>query len=91
MKKTLVSLLALLLTAATLVACSQQKEEAPKKPKGPTEDVSIFHAEGFEKSTLKNQISWEGINSVPIKKAGMDITEARQICVDFFRYAKTCT
>ena len=91
MKKTFVCLLSCLLAASILVACGKNTEEQPKKPKGPTEDVSIFHAEGFEKSTLKNQISWEGINSVPIKKAGMDITEARQICVDFFRYAKTCT
>lgn len=92
MKKVLTAVLSLLLTAVivvTFVACGEK--ETPKKPQGPTEDVSIWHAEGFEKSTLKNQISWEGINSVPIKQANMDITEARQICVDFFRYAKTCT
>ena len=93
MKKTLICILALFLVAVTalsLAACGE-KEQSKKKPKGPTEDVSIWHAEGFEKSTLKNQISWEGINAIPIKKANMDITEARQICVDFFRYAKTCT
>ena len=97
MKKTLIFILSVLMTVAialTFVACGEEKgkeETAKKKPTGPKENVSIWHAEGFEKSTLKNQISWEGINSVPIKKAGMDITEARQICVDFFRYAKTCT
>ena len=93
MKKLLTAVLSLLLTAVivvTFAACARE-EGASKKPAGPTEDVSIWHAEGFEKSTLKNQISWEGINSVPIKQANMDITEARQICVDFFRYAKTCT
>lgn len=94
MKKTLLCILSILLVAVmalSLAACGEKEEEITKKPEGPTEDVSIWHAEGFEKSTLKNQISWEGINSIPIKTAGMDITEARQLCVDFFRYAKTCT
>ena len=98
MKKTLMIVLSFLLIAVialSLVACNQKEEVATttekKKPQGPTEDVSIWHAEGFEKSTLKNQLSWEGINSVPIKTANMPIEEARQLCVDFFRYAKTCT
>ena len=90
MKKTLFVLLALLLAAAVLVACGNT-ENSEKPSNGPTEDVSVYHAEGFEKSTLVNQISWEGINSIPIKTANMPIKEARQICVDFFRYAKTCT
>ena len=90
MKKTLFVLLALLLAAAVLVACGTT-ENSEKPSNGPTEDVSVYHAEGFEKSTLVNQISWEGINSIPIKTANMPIKEARQICVDFFRYAKTCT
>ena len=64
MKKTLISLLALLLvavTAVTLVACS--KDEAAKETVPAKKDpVSQYKAEGFEKSTLKNQVSWEGLN-----------------------------
>ncbi|MBR2309744.1 MAG: hypothetical protein IKA47_04340 [Oscillospiraceae bacterium] len=91
MKKNILCAALAILLALTFAACGEKEEEGKKKPAGPKEDVSIWHAEGFEKSTLKNQISWEGINSIPIKKAGMDISEARQLCVDFFRYAKTCT
>ena len=89
MKKTFLVLLAAVLAAVALVACGESQE--PEKKPGPTEDVSSYHAKGFQKSTLINQISWEGINSIPIKTANMPIDEARQICVDFFRYAKTCT
>lgn len=92
MKKTITTVLCLFLVLVlgmTLFACAKKEEE--KKPAGPSEDVSIWHAEGFGKSTLKNQVSWEGINSVPIKKANMAVEDARQICVNFFRYAKTAT
>ncbi|MBR2310785.1 MAG: hypothetical protein IKA47_09685 [Oscillospiraceae bacterium] len=90
MKKTLITALCLLLAvvmALTLAACGEKEPEV----KGPKEDVSIWHAEGSGYPELKNQVSWEGINAMPMKKAGMDITEARQVCVDFFRYAKTAT
>ena len=93
MKKMLVSLLAILLvavTAVTFVACSKEEESKPAV-KGPKEDVSIYHAEGFEKSQLKNQVSWEGINAMPMKSSTKTIEENRQVCVDFFRYAKTAT
>ena len=56
MKKTLICLLALLLVSAIAVsfaACGEKQAEV----KGPKEDVSIWHADGFEKSTLKNQVS----------------------------------
>ena len=90
MKKTLITALCLLLAvvmALTLAACGEKEPEV----KGPKEDVSIWHAEGSGYPELKNQVSWEGINAMPMKKAGMDIAEARQVCVDFFRYAKTAT
>ena len=90
MKKTLICLLALFLVSAIAVsfaACGEKQAEV----KGPKEDVSIWHADGFEKSTLKNQVSWEGINAMPIKSSTKSIEENRQVCVDFFRYAKTAT
>lgn len=89
MKKTIFALLAAILALFALAACGETPE-TPQKP-APKEDVSTYHAKGFPKSTLYNQISWEGINAIPIKTANMPIDEARQICVDFFRYAKTCT
>ena len=101
MKKTLVTLLALLLVAVlavSLAACGEEK--AKVNASDPKTDVSVYKAEGFEKSTLKNQISWEGINQFKSTKEIAElyktdpeaaIKEARQVTVDFFNYAKTAT
>lgn len=102
MKKTLTVILCLLLTAViamTFVACGGG-EEAKVNPGDPKSDVSVYKAEGYEKSTLKNQVSWEGINQfkstkeiAELYKTDPDaaIAEARQVTVDFFTYAKTAT
>ena len=94
MKRTLIALLALLLvavTAVTFVACSKDEGEAGGQAGSQkVTTVSKYESgDGFQE--LKNKASWEGINSFPIKKTGMDIKEARQLCVDFFRYCKTAT
>ena len=65
MKKILCTLLAALLVAVmalTFAACGEKEPEV----KGPTEDVSIWHAEKGDYPELKNQVSWEGINAMPI-------------------------
>ena len=36
----------------------------------------------------KNLVSWEAINAFPIKNKDMSVQELRQLCVDFFRFAK---
>ena len=116
MKKTLIALLTLLLAAVltvSLVACGSEsdskkpgkdgtqpttKAEEPLPPK--QDPVSQYTAEGFAPSTLKNQVSWEGLNQFKITKEiallyqtdpQAAIAEARQITVDFFNYAKTAT
>lgn len=38
---------------------------------------------------IKNILSWEKINSYPIKTSDMTVEEMRQLCVDFFEYSKT--
>lgn len=38
---------------------------------------------------IQEKLTWEGIHSFPVKTADMTIDEARQLCVDFFRYTKT--
>ena len=46
-------------------------------------------------TTLKNvafinkKLSWDAINSYPIKTADMTVDEMRQLCVDFFEYGKS--
>ena len=103
MKKFLLAFLSVLLVAVmalTLVACGE-KDAAPTAPKLEKKDpVSMYKAEGFEKSTLKNQVSWEGINQFKSTKdiatlyqtdPDAAIAEARQVAIDFFNYAKTAT
>ena len=89
MKKMFLGLLALLLVAVTFVACSKEAGEAGGKPaNGEPTYVSKFKSgKGFQE--IKDPVSWEKINSYPIKTAGMPIEEARQLCVNFLRYAKT--
>ena len=86
MKKTLVAVLCLLLVAVmavSLVACGEKKEDIPQKA-----PVSQYKAKG-EWTEIKDPLSWENINSYPIKSSTMSIDDARQLCVDFFRYSKT--
>jgi hypothetical protein len=104
MKKTATVILCLLLAAAlalSLAACGEKEETVATKEPIPKKDpVSQYKAEGFEKSTLKNQVSWEGINQfktateiAKIYETDKDtaIAEARKSVVDFFNYAKTAT
>lgn len=49
----------------------------------------------YSDTTLKNYdpinniLSWENINSYPLKTGDMTVDEMRQLCVDFFEYSKT--
>lgn len=85
MKKFFVSLLALLLVAATalsLVACGGEKDDGIKT------DVSTYKSgDGYE--TINDPLSWEAINEFPVVHDGMTIEEGRKLVVDFFRYCKT--
>ena len=78
-------LLGLVLIAVTLVACGGGDEKGGEK--GPT-SVSAYKSQG-EFPEMKEQLTWEGINSIPVKRSDMTVDEARALCVDFFRYAKT--
>ena len=87
LKSILSALLTVILAAAlviVLAACEDKQDANP----GETTYVSKYKS-GSNFTEVKDPVSWEGINSIPIKTANMDITEARQLCVDFLRYAKT--
>ena len=86
MKRCLSLLLSVLLIAVLFAACGEEKptEQPPKE----TTAVSAYRSgEGY--TDLTDPLSWEKINSFPIKSADMSIDELRQLCVDFFRYGKT--
>lgn len=42
-----------------------------------------------EYPVIQEKLSWERLNSFPVKYCGMPVEEMRQLCVSFFRYAKT--
>ena len=81
MKKLLCLILAALMLLS-LAACGET-EKAPKE----TTSVSAYKS-GDGYTELTNKLSWEEINKFPIKSSDMTIDEARQLCIDFFRYAK---
>lgn len=77
MKKSILLFLTLAL-ALCLAACGE---------KSPT-SVSAFKSEG-EYPKMAEQLTWERLNAQPIKTENMTSDEARALCVDFFRFAKT--
>ena len=88
MKKIIFTLLAMLLVATmavTFTACGEDKTPVAEKP---VTYVSKYESKGSY-GEISNKVSWEGINAIPIKTTDMAISDARQLCVDFFRYAKT--
>lgn len=87
MKKVLLSLLSLLLVAAmalSLAACGGGGEQS-----GPTTSVSTYKSEGEFTDLGADLLTWENINKFPVKSKDMSIDDARQLCVDFFRFCKT--
>lgn len=67
----------------TLAACGDDE------PTGETTSVSQYKSKGNYTTINGDKLSWDLLNSVPIKTANMDIDEARKLCVDFFRVSKS--
>ena len=88
MKKFFVLLLSLLLCGLVLLACSNKGETPEATVPEPTYNISDYKSTG-NYPKLQGQLTWEGINSFPIKSSTMTTDEARSLCVDFFRYSKT--
>ena len=91
MKKRLILLLTMLLALCVLAACKAGGEGsangATSKPKETT-TVSRYES-GTNYQQLPDRLSWEKVNAFPVVNENMTIEEARTLCVDFFRYAKT--
>ena len=62
--------------ALCLAACGQ------KTP------VSAYKSQG-DFPQIKDQLTWEKLNAFPQKREDMTPDEARQLCVDFFRFSKS--
>ena len=87
----------------SLAACNQSEQNSTTVPstQGPTEGTTGGETSQdpttdsqdkteIEYPTIKgDMLSWDYLNSVPVKTANMDITAARKLCVDFFRVSKS--
>ena len=79
--------------------------EETKAPPSATEKANAENCYGLPIHILENEyqeivdapdtelmgrrLTWENINSFPVKSADMTTMELRMLCVDFFRFAKT--
>lgn len=89
LKRILAVVLVLLLTTALLVSMAACGENGETKGESVKKDpVSKFDS-GTGWTEIAQPLSWEAINAFPIKSKDMSITDARQLCVDFFRFTKT--
>lgn len=90
MKKRLILLLSMLLVLCVLAACKAGGEEATKPSSKPKATTSVSRYESADiYQQLPDRLSWEKVNEFPVVNENMTIDEARKLCVDFFRYAKT--
>ncbi len=90
------------MTAETETAETKQTAESVKTPKDDSNAVNHYGAPIYihenEYQTIEDadpseimgrRLTWENINSFPIKSADMTTDELRKLCVDFFQFAKT--
>ena len=59
-----------------------------------SDDGADAFADGDVSSNMKGSVkplSWNNINSFSVKSSGMSVSAMRNLCVDFFRYAKTAS
>ena len=77
--------LVVLLLATLVFLCGCEKEQMPEK-KAP---VSRYKSTGEYTDLGEHQLTWEALEALPKKKAGMTAQEARQTAVDFWRYCKS--
>ena len=94
MKKKLILLLSALLALSVLAACGNADKPGTSTTAPttsvPKETTTVSRYESVDTyQALPNHLSWEQVNKFPVVNESMTIDEARKLCVDFFRYAKT--
>ena len=84
-------LLALVMAIAViLVACGEKTTDAPETTAAPKPTTSVSRYESVDTyAKIPDYLNWDTVNSFPVVNESMTIAEARELCVSFFRYAKT--
>ena len=85
------ALLLCLAVLLSLAACAATTEEttAPTETTQPTETQPTEPVDDYDYPEINDKLTWEKINSFPIKTSDMTVEEMRELCVDFFRFTKT--
>lgn len=79
MKKIFALFMSILMSAG-LLACTPQE--------APIETVPA-PVDTFPYPTINQKLTWDAINAIPLKRSDMTTDEMRQLCIDFFLFAKT--
>jgi hypothetical protein len=88
--KQLIALILLLATLLSLVSCQNSDLITSETTAGTAEETNTGNQaatteEKYNYPKVKNPMTWEKINSIPIASADMSMDQLRQICIDFFR------
>ena len=86
--KRILALLLCLLTLLSLAACAAAPEETTAPETQPTETQPTEPVDDYDYPEINDKLTWEKINSFPIKTSDMTVEEMRELCVDFFRFTK---
>jgi len=86
--KRVLALLLCLVTVLSMAACAAAPVEttapATEPETQPTEPENTY-----DYPKIADKLTWEKINSFPIKRSDMTVEEMRKICVEFFRFTKS--
>ena len=87
--KRLLALLLCLAALLSLTACAVQPSETQPTETQPTETQPTEPVDDYDYPEIEDKLTWEKINSFPIKTSNMTEQEMRKLCVEFFRFTKT--
>jgi len=87
--KRFLALLICLAALLSLAACAAPPQETTAPATQPSETQPTEPVDDYEYPEIKEKLTWEKINSFPIKTSDMTVEEMRKLCVDFFRFTKS--
>ena len=83
------ALLICLAALLSLAACAAPPQETTAPATQPSETQPTEPVDDYEYPEIKEKLTWEKINSFPVKTSDMTVEEMRELCVDFFQFSKS--
>lgn len=87
--KRLFTLLLCLTVLLSLTACAAQPAETTEPATEPEQTQPSEPVDDYDYPEIADKLTWEKINSFPVKTSDMTVEEMRKLCVDFFRFEKS--